>query len=56
MILKVIEENGKLRPKCATCNAFASRFEEDPYECEINGNCDAVYMCEECFSNSCDEI
>jgi hypothetical protein len=31
-------------------------FREDPYNSEINGNHTEMWLCDDCYSESCDDI
>lgn len=49
-------ENGKIRPKCCSCNSYAEWYKPHPYESEINGDYTKVYICESCYLSASDAI
>lgn len=57
MKLNLFSPAGEIRPKCeCCCREYATRFEPNPYDLEINGITDNQLMCEECYYNACDDI
>jgi hypothetical protein len=57
MKLTILSHDGKIRPQCQNCKEqFATMYDSDPYEAEINNNYTKIFMCEDCYQIACEEI
>ena len=41
---------------CEYCGNPTEYFGPDPYDCEVNNNCEEYWICDECYSNKSEGI